>query len=126
MQEIRNSAAEMQQIVESLLALTRYEAGLEDPRIEPVELCDQLRQQPAAMNSAADQRALEIELDLPDEAGINTDSALVRRLVGNLLGNQIARAPASSNVRVRLDKGGATADLKPRASARCHGYPAAQ
>ena len=96
---------EMEQIVESLLALTRYEAGLEAPQIEPVELCGQLRQQAAALNSAADQRALKIELDLPGEAWIHTDSTLVRRLVGNLLGNAIAHAPRGSVIRVRLDRG---------------------
>ena len=106
MQEIlRNSAVEMEQIVESLLALTRYEAGLEAPQIEPVELCGQLRQQAAALNAAADQRALKIELDLPGEAWIHTDSTLVRRLVGNLLGNAIAHAPRGSVIRVRLDRG---------------------
>ena len=45
MREIRASAAEMEQIVDSLMALTRYEAGLEAPQLEPVELCGQLRQQ---------------------------------------------------------------------------------
>ena len=104
MREIRASAAEMEQIVDSLMALTRYEAGLEAPQLEPVELCGQLRQQAAAMKAAADQRALTIELDLPGELWVHTDSALVRRLVGNLLGNAIAHAPQGSVVRVRLDQ----------------------
>jgi len=105
MREIRASAAEMEQIVDSLMALTRYEAGLEAPQLEPVELCSQLRQQAAAMKAAADQRALTIDLDLPAELWIHTDNALVRRLVGNLLGNAIAHAPEGSVVRVRLDQG---------------------
>jgi two-component system sensor histidine kinase QseC len=105
MREVRASAADMEQIVDSLMALTRYEAGLEAPQLEPVELCGQLRQQAAAIKAAADQRALTIELDLPAELWIHTDSALVRRLVGNLLGNAIAHAPEGSVVRVRLDQG---------------------
>jgi two-component system sensor histidine kinase QseC len=105
MREIRASAAEMEQIVDSLMALTRYEAGLEAPQLEPVELCGQLRQQAAAMKAAADQRELTIELDLPAELWIHTDSALARRLVGNLLGNAIAHAPEGSVVQVRLDQG---------------------
>ena len=105
MREIRASAAEMEQIVDSLMALTRYEAGLEAPQLEPVELCGQLRQQAAAMKAAADQRALTVELDLPAELWIHTDNALVRRLVGNLLGNAIAHAPEGSVVRVGLDQG---------------------
>jgi two-component system sensor histidine kinase QseC len=105
MREVRASAAEMEQIVDSLMALTRYEAGLEAPQLEPVELCGQLRQQAAAIKAAADQRALTIELDLPVELWIHTDSALVRRLLANLLGNSIAHAPEGSCVRVRLDQG---------------------
>ena len=104
MREIRASAADMEQIVDSLMALTRYEAGLEAPQLEPVELCFQLRQQAAAMKAAADLRAVTIELDLPGEFWVHTDSALVRRLVGNLLGNAIAHAPQGSFVRVKLDQ----------------------
>jgi two-component system sensor histidine kinase QseC len=105
MREIRASAAEMEQIVDSLMALTRYEAGLEAPQLEPVELCCQLRQLVAAMKAAADQRALATDLDLPGEVWVHTDSALVRRLLGNLLGNAIAHAPQGSVVRVRLNPG---------------------
>ena len=57
------------------------------------------------MKTAADQRALMMHLDLPGEVWVHTDSALVRRLVGNLLGNAIAHAPEGSHVRVRLDQG---------------------
>jgi two-component system sensor histidine kinase QseC len=104
MREIHASAAEMEQIVDSLMALTRYEAGLEAPQLEPVELCRQLRQLVAAMKAAAEQRALTLDLDLPGEAWVHTDSALVRRLLGNLLGNAIAHAPRGSVVCVRLDQ----------------------
>jgi two-component system sensor histidine kinase QseC len=105
MREIRVSAAEMEQIVDSLMALTRYEAGLETPQLEPVELCRQLRQLVAAVKAAADQRALTLDLELPGETWIHTDSALVRRLLGNLIGNAIAHAPQGSVIFVRLDGG---------------------
>jgi two-component system sensor histidine kinase QseC len=105
MRELGASAAEMEQIVDSLMALTRYEAGLEAPELEPVELCGQLRNQAAAMKAAADQRALIIDVDLPEEVWINTDGALVRRLVGNLLANAVAHSPKGSVIRVKLDQG---------------------
>ena len=106
MREIGASAAEMEQIVDSLLALTRYEAGIETPELEPVELCGQLRQQAAAMKAAADQRALTVDLDMPEEVWVHTDSALVRRLLGNLLGNAIAHAPKGASIRVTLGTAG--------------------
>jgi two-component system sensor histidine kinase QseC len=103
MREIGASAAEMEQIVDSLMALTRYEAGLERPEIEPVELRGELRQQVSAIRAAGDQRSLSVVADLPEEAWVLTDSALLRRLVANLLGNAIAHAPPGSSVRVELD-----------------------
>jgi two-component system sensor histidine kinase QseC len=105
MREIGASAAEMQQIVDSLMALTRYEAGLETPQIEPVELCSELKKQLAAFAGVAEQRAMRIEVDLPDECWVLTDSALLKRLVANLLGNAIAHAPGEAPVTLRLDAG---------------------
>jgi two-component system sensor histidine kinase QseC len=103
MREIGASAAEMQQIVDSLMALTRYEAGLEKPQIEPVELRSELQKQLAAVAAAAEHRALGIEADLPEECWVLTDSALLKRLVANLLGNAIAHAPSGAPVAVALD-----------------------
>jgi len=103
MREIGASAAEMQQIVDSLMALTRYEAGLEKPQIEPVELRGELQKQLAAVAAAAEQRALSIEADLPEECWVLTDSALLKRLVANLIGNAIAHAPSGAPVAVALD-----------------------
>jgi signal transduction histidine kinase len=57
------------------------------------------------MKAAADQRALIIDVDLPEEVWINTDGALVRRLVGNLLANAVAHSPKGSVIRVKLDQG---------------------
>ncbi len=104
--DIGVTAAEMERIVESLLALTRYEAGLESPQPEPIDLCAELRGQAAAMKAAADQHGLTIELHLPGELWVHADSTLVRRLVANLLGNAVAHAPRGSVVNVHLSAGG--------------------
>ena len=104
--DIGVTAAEMERIVESLLALTRYEAGLESPQPEPIDLCAELRRQAVAMKAAADQRGLTIQLHLPGELWVHADSTLVRRLVANLLGNAIAHTPQGSVVNVLLNPGG--------------------
>ena len=117
--EIGATAAEMQQIVESLLALTRYEAGLEIPQPEPVDLSAELRRQMSALSGAAEQQSLTMEVDAPAEAWIHTDSALLPRLLANLLGNAVSHAPRGSVVQVNLSPAGelSVSNPAPRLSA---------
>jgi two-component system sensor histidine kinase QseC len=104
--DIGVTAGEMERIVESLLALTRYEAGLETPQPEPFDLCAELRRQAVAIKASADQRELKVDFDLPDEMWVHADSSLVRRLLANLLGNAVAHAPAKSVVRISIGTDG--------------------
>jgi two-component system sensor histidine kinase QseC len=106
MRDIGAAATEMEQTVESLLALTRYEAGLESPQPEPVDLCAELRRQVHAAGGACEQRALALSIDLPGEVWVYTDSVLVHRLLANLLGNAVSHSPAGSAIEVTLAGGG--------------------
>jgi two-component system sensor histidine kinase QseC len=104
--DIGVAASEMERVVESLLALTRYEAGLETPQPEPLELCAELRRQAHAMQASTDQHGLSVEFDLPDEMWVHADSALCRRLLANLLGNAIAHSPRQSVVKISMSPDG--------------------
>ena len=104
--DIGSAAAEMERIVDALMALTRYEAGLESPQPEPVNLAAELRREVARQSHAASQRDLSFTLDLPGEAWVYTDSALTHRLVANLLGNVVSHSPQGSAVQVTLNAGG--------------------
>ncbi len=104
--DVGAAAAEMEQTVESLLALTRYEAGLEEPQPEPIDLCAEVSRAARLMKNHADQHDLKFEFDLPDEFWVHADSALIRRLISNLVGNAIAHSPRGSVIRVMLGVGG--------------------
>jgi two-component system sensor histidine kinase QseC len=104
--DIGAAAAEMEQIVEALMALTRYEAGLESPQPEPVDLVAELRRQVRELGVAAEKRALSVALDVPGEVWVYTDSALAHRLFANLLGNAVGHSPRGSTVQVTLDPKG--------------------
>jgi two-component system sensor histidine kinase QseC len=104
--DIGATADEMERTVDSLLALTRYEAGIETPQPEPIDLCAEVRRQALAMKVSADQHELTIEFDLPDEVWVHADSTLWRRLLANLLGNAIAHSPRQSVVRISLSPDG--------------------
>lgn len=100
--DIGAAAAEMEQTVEALLALTRYEAGLESPQPEPVDLCAELRRQSRALAAAVEQRSLALAMNLPGEVWVYIDSVLVHRLLANLLGNAVSHAPAGATIEVGL------------------------
>ena len=107
--DIGAAAAEMEQTVEALLALTRYEAGLEAPQPEPVELSAELRREVHDLAGAAAQRSVAVTVELAGETWVYADSALVHRLFANLLGNAVSHTPRGSTVAVTLtDQGEAT------------------
>jgi signal transduction histidine kinase len=109
----------MERIVDALMALTRYEAGLEVPQPEPINLAADLRREAQRQDHAASQRELTIELDLPDEVWVYADSALTHRLLANLLGNAVAHSPRGSTIHVGLSGSGdlALANPAPRLDA---------
>jgi two-component system sensor histidine kinase QseC len=106
MRDIGATASEMEQTVESLLALTRYEAGLESPQPEPVEICAELRRQVGALATQSQIKNLKLDLQLPDEFWVHADSALLRRLLANLLGNAITHTPPGSEVQLQMNADG--------------------
>jgi two-component system sensor histidine kinase QseC len=99
-------AAGMERIVDTLMALTRYEAGLESPQPEPVDLEAELHRQADSLLGAAEQRGLTISLDLPGEVWVHVDSAMVQRMLANLLGNAVAHSPRGATVQVALSPNG--------------------
>jgi two-component system sensor histidine kinase QseC len=111
--DIGATAAEMEQIVDSLMALTRYEAGLEIPQPEPVELGAELRAQARSLATATELRGLTMRLDVQSEVWVHTDSSLVRRLMANLFGNAISHAPPGSLVTVSLSPAGEVSVANP-------------
>jgi two-component system sensor histidine kinase QseC len=111
--DIGASASSMERIVEALLALTRYEAGLEAPQPEPVELAAELQVQLQSVAGAVTQRALRLTLDSPGEVWMYTDSALVRRLFANLVGNAVSHSPRGAAIKVVLTSAGEVSIANP-------------
>jgi signal transduction histidine kinase len=121
--DIAAAAAEMERTVEALMALTRYESGLESPQPEPVELGAELRRLVHALVAAAEQRSLTLALDLPGEVWVHTDSALIHRLLANLLGNAVSHSPRGSTVQVKLEPDGGVSVANPAPQLRAEDVP---
>ncbi|MGE0387540.1 MAG: sensor histidine kinase [Gammaproteobacteria bacterium] len=98
---LRASLAGMTRTVDGLIALARYEAGIETPAIEPVELVAMLSRLRSARRDDIAARALDFACDLPPELWVSTDAALIERILANLVGNAVDHAPAGSRVALR-------------------------
>ena len=96
-------ARDQQRLVESLLALSRAEAGQLEPRREPVllrEICDLAF---AAVSDEAAARGLRFENKVAPELAVTSDPGLLRAIAGNLVSNAAAYTERGGWISVESD-----------------------
>lgn len=101
----------MTRIVDGLLALARYEAGIDQPVIEPLDLVSVVRGQVQAQHADAARRGLGFDVALPAELWVMGDELLIERIVSNLLRNAVSHAPAGDRIGVHTVAGAAGLSL---------------
>ena len=97
-----DSTDRMGRSINGLLALSRYESGMQDVQLEPVDLSSLLGRSLQLAQGPARRRNVSVDLDAPAECWTQTDSALLERVLDNLLLNAAEHAPQGSEVHVRL------------------------
>lgn len=90
----------MESLVTQVLDLARAEHGRLLTQVAPVELAGLVREVVGSHEAAADARGLEFVLEGPETLEVETDAGVVRVIVGNLVSNAVAYAPAESAVRI--------------------------
>ena len=108
----------MTRAVDALLTLARYEAGIEMPALEPVDLAALVRQALARLASTVQQRGLVVVANLPAEAWTMSDAAMLERILANVLGNAVVHAPAATRLTASLVTSGGQVTLSVRNAAR--------
>jgi len=95
-----NTLAGMTRIVDGLLALARYEAGIDAPVVEPVDVAAAVRTQCRVVEPRARGRGIALHVRLDPELWIMTDALLIERILANLLGNAIDHSPDGNRIEV--------------------------
>ncbi|MGH2859075.1 MAG: sensor histidine kinase [Solirubrobacteraceae bacterium] len=101
-EEVLASGREQERLLEALLTLASSERGLE--RIEPVDLARIARTVLAASDSALRERSLRLVAEL-GPAPSSGDSALLQRMLANLVDNAIGYNRPDGTVQVRTGTG---------------------
>ncbi len=96
------SSERMARAVDGLLSLSRYESGMQEVQVEPANLSGLLGRTLALAESVARRRGVRFRLEAPDECWIQTDPALLERILDNLLLNAAEYAPEGSEVKLHL------------------------
>ncbi len=107
-------ADRLQSLSESLLSLSRIEAGDPNGTIERVDLAATVSEAAEAVASRAEQAGLELGVDVPSPAlYVMADPARLRTVVESLLDNAVKFTPDGGTVTVtaRADGGWATATV---------------
>lgn len=108
--EIGSIGAELEATVTALLLLTRLQSGLEQPLLQPLPLVPWLDRQLQRQQGVIASRGLGVQVLGTPPACLHTDPALLEVVVGNLLGNACAYAPAGDRVTLQLTADGLSID----------------
>jgi len=108
--EVGQIGTELEATVAALLLLTRLQSGLEQPQRQGLDLPPWLERQWQRQRAAAHERGVTLAIEGAPPASLHTDPALLEVVLGNLLGNACAYAPAGDTVHVRVHAHGVGID----------------
>ncbi|MEN8375759.1 MAG: ATP-binding protein [Gemmatimonadota bacterium] len=112
---IRQNADRLQRVVDDLLDLSRIEAGAWEPDLKPVRLADAGREVWAALEGAAADKSVELEVGEGAEVEILADAFGVRQILTNLLDNALRHSAAGGVVGIDAGRTEPVTDKSPHA-----------
>ena len=98
--------ARMQSMVETLLALARWESRADAAACEPVRPAELVRAGFSSLEKQAGARGLSWDFSVPDSLVWQSDPAVLRHILDNLLANAVEYADAPGCIRLHADATG--------------------
>jgi signal transduction histidine kinase/ActR/RegA family two-component response regulator len=83
------SAQHLLELVDDILDISKIEAGKMQIAIEDVDLAALARDTATSVQLQAEEKGIDLQLDIPETADMETDPARVRQIVLNLLSNAV-------------------------------------
>jgi heavy metal sensor kinase len=98
---LREEVEHLSRLSDQLLILARADAGALLPAKEPIDVADFLHESAARWESVAKKHGSSIEVTAPSHGRMEADSALLRRVVDNLIDNALRHTPNGTAVTLR-------------------------
>lgn len=89
LKRIRQAARQLGELIDTVLAFARLEAGDSDLASEDVDIVAVVRDSVETMGPTAEMRGLALELDTPGSVRLETDAAKLRQILISLLSNAL-------------------------------------
>ena len=102
LESLRGQARRLQEIVEALLFLARSEEDTVAPTLEPMPLARWLRAHATTWNSLSRAADLKLHINIHELVCVRATSALLDRIIDNLVSNAIKYSPAGTPVTIEL------------------------
>lgn len=107
LQETLEIALQMDSIVTGLLTLARCEAGLQQRSCASIRVAALLEEIWEALTDPARRKQLAVSWDVAEDAWVETDPAMFRSILTNLLANAVEYSPEGGSIHVRFETGDA-------------------
>jgi signal transduction histidine kinase len=91
-------------IINTMLMISKTEAGVEKPSREKIDLADLVREACELFGTTAEDRGLTLSCQVPERCVIVGDARMIQRLLSNLLDNAIKYTSAGGRVDVSLSQ----------------------